>query len=206
MREAIGTADPTARLESYTLQVQKHTGVDFITIMNPEGIRWTHPDKKQIGKPFLGHIGPAQHGRTFTETYTGTLGESWRAVTPVWDGKRVIGLVSAGIKVEAISQRVQDQVTALLGVAAGALGLGAIGTYVVNARLRRHTHGMNAAELSHMHDYHEAALHAVREGLLMLDGQYRVALINDGAGSCWVFRPRRTWWAVRSRTSDCPRR
>lgn len=40
---------------------------------------------------------------------------------------------------------------------------------------------MNAAELSNMHDYHQAALHAVREGLLMLDGQYRVALINDGA-------------------------
>jgi sensor histidine kinase regulating citrate/malate metabolism len=31
-----------------------------------------------------------------------------------------------------------------------------------------------------MHDYHQAALHAVREGLLMLDGQFRVALINDG--------------------------
>jgi len=51
---------------------------------------------------------------------------------------------------------------------------------MVNARLRRHTHGMNAAELSRMHDYHQAALHAVREGLLMLDGQYRVALMNDG--------------------------
>ncbi len=61
-----------------------------------------------------------------------------------------------------------------------ALLLGAVGTYVINARLRRHTHGMNAAELGRMHDYHQAALHAVREGLLMLDGQYRVALINDG--------------------------
>jgi len=180
VREAIGSADPTARLESYTLQVQRDTEVDFITIMNPDGIRWTHPVRTQIGKRFLGHIGPAQHGRTFTETYTGTLGASVRAVTPVWNGNHVVGLVSAGIKVEAISQRVQDQVTALLGVAAGALGLGAIGTYVVNARLRRHTHGMNAAELSDMHDYHQAALHAVREGLLMLDGQYRVALINDG--------------------------
>ncbi|MER6422008.1 sensor histidine kinase [Streptomyces sp. NPDC001137] len=180
VREAIGTSNPTARLEPYTLRVQKDTGVDFITIMSPSGIRWTHPDRTQIGKRFLGHIGPAQHGDTFTETYTGTLGASWRAVTPVWNGNRVIGLVSAGIRVEAISQRVQDQVTALIGVAAGALGLGAIGTYVVNARLRRHTHGMNATELSRMHDYHQAALHAVREGLLMLDGQYRVALINDG--------------------------
>ncbi|WOX12661.1 sensor histidine kinase [Streptomyces sp. N50] len=177
---AIGTSNPTAHLESYSLKVQRDTQVDFITIMNPQGIRWTHPDRKQIGKKFLGHIKPALKGDSFTETYTGTLGASVRAVTPVKSGDTVIGLVSAGIRVEAITQRVQDQVTALIGVAAGALALGAVGTYVVNARLRRHTHGMNATELSHMHDYHQAALHAVREGLLMLDGQYRVALMNDG--------------------------
>ena len=66
-------------------------------------------------------------------------------------------------------------------VAGLALALGGLGTYVINARLRRHTHGMNADELSRMHDYHQATLHAVREGLLMLDGGHRVALINDGA-------------------------
>ncbi|MER6123792.1 sensor histidine kinase [Streptomyces sp. NPDC001795] len=180
VRQAIHTTDPTARLQPYSLQVQRDTGVDFVTIMDPQGIRWTHRDPDQIGKRFLGHIARAQHGETFTETYTGTLGSSVRAVTPVEEGGHVIGLVSAGIKVDSISARVQDQVKALVGVAGGALTLGAIGTYVINARLRRSTHGMNATELSRMHDYHQAALHAVREGLLMLDGQFRVALINDG--------------------------
>jgi sensor histidine kinase regulating citrate/malate metabolism len=167
----------------------RDTGVDFVTIMNPRGIRWTHPDSRQIGRPFRGHTEPARRGGTFTETYTGTLGPSVRAVTPVRDGGRVVGLVSAGIKVEEISKRVRGQLTALLAVAAGALALGAVGTYVINARLRRHTHGMNAAELSRMHDYHQAALHAVREGLLMLDGRYRVALINDGGRELLGFRP-----------------
>ncbi|MEU4149580.1 sensor histidine kinase [Streptomyces sp. NPDC026659] len=180
VRAAIRTPDPTADLEPYALQVTRDADVDFVTIMNPDGIRWTHPHTGEIGKRFLGRIGPAQRGRTFTETYTGTLGPSVRAVTPVRDGGRIVGLVSAGIKVEAISARVQDQVAALLAVAGAALLLGAVGTYVVNVRLRRHTHGMNAAELSRMHDYHQAALHAVREGLLMLDGQGRVALANDG--------------------------
>ncbi|MFF0204702.1 ATP-binding protein [Streptomyces sp. NPDC005017] len=180
VRAAIRTSDPTARLQRYALAVVRDADVDFVTIMNPRGIRWTHPDERQIGKRFLGHTAPAQRGRAFTETYTGTLGPSVRAVAPVMDGGRVVGLVSAGIKVDAISRRVSEQLTALIGVAAGALTLGAIGTYVVNARLRRHTHGMNATELSHVHDYHQAALHAVREGLLMLDGQYRVALVNDG--------------------------
>ncbi|WP_432058458.1 sensor histidine kinase [Streptomyces sp. bgisy022] len=180
VREAIRSADPSAALQPYALAVVRDTDIDFVTIMNPRGIRWTHPDPGEIGLPFRGHTAPALEGRTFTETYTGTLGPSVRAVTPVRDGDRIIGLVSAGIRVEEISQRARGQLTALLVVASGALGLGAIGTYVINARLRRHTHGMNATELSRMHDYHQAALHAVREGLLMLDGQHRVALINDG--------------------------
>ncbi|MFJ1735830.1 ATP-binding protein [Streptomyces sp. NPDC088254] len=180
VREAIGTPDPTASLQPYALRVMRDTEVDFVTIMNPEGIRWTHPDAGQIGRHFLGNTARALKGESFTETYTGTLGASVRAVTPIEDDGRVVGLVSAGIRVEAISARVSDQVKALFAVAAGALALGAVGTYVVNARLRRHTHGMNATELSRMHDYHQAALHAVREGLLMLDGRFRVALINDG--------------------------
>jgi sensor histidine kinase regulating citrate/malate metabolism len=178
---AIRSPDPTAELQPYAMKVMHDAQVDFVTIMNPEGIRWTHPDSGQIGKKFRGHTARALEGETFTETYTGTLGASVRAVAPIADeNQRIIGLVSAGIKVEAISARAQEQLTALLGVAGGALALGGVGTYVINARLRRHTHGMNAAELSHMHDYHQATLHAVREGLLMLDGQFRVALINDG--------------------------
>ncbi|KOU77190.1 histidine kinase [Streptomyces sp. MMG1533] len=180
VREAIRTDDPSGNLQPYALRVMRDADVDFVTIMNPQGIRWTHPSEDEIGKLFRGNIAPAVAGGSFTETYTGTLGPSVRAVTPIWSSGEVVGLVSAGIKVDEISKRVQGQLTALLAVAAGALALGAVGTYVVNARLRRHTHGMNAAELSAMHDYHQAALHAVREGLLMLDGQYRVALINDG--------------------------
>ncbi|MFE5870029.1 ATP-binding protein [Streptomyces roseifaciens] len=180
VRDAVRSADPPFVLQAYAERVRTDTGVDFVTIMSPDGIRWTHPDPERIGERFLGHTGPALEGRTFSETYTGTLGPSVRVVVPVMDGDRVTGLVSAGITVDAISAEIRRQLLALLGVALGALALGGAGTYLLNARLRRHTHGMNATELSRMHDYHEATLHAVREGLLMLDGQHRIALINDG--------------------------
>ncbi|MEU7279461.1 sensor histidine kinase [Streptomyces sp. NPDC045431] len=177
---AARSADPTAALQSYAASLTGSTGVTFVTIMAPDGTRWTHPDPDRIGGTYLGSIDQARRGETHTETYRGTLGRSVRTVTPVYDGGRVVALVSAGITVDRISEQLSKQVTALLGMAGAALALGGLGTYVINARLRRHTHGMNAAELSRMHDYHEAALHAVREGLVMLDGQRRIALINDG--------------------------
>ncbi|GAA1351051.1 sensor histidine kinase [Streptomyces beijiangensis] len=180
VREAIRGPDPTAVLQPYAEQVRTSTGVTFVTIMDRNGIRWSHPDPTEIGARYLGHIAPALRGETYAETYTGTLGASVRVVTPVRDGTGITGLVSAGITVDRIDAQIQQQVGVLLWFAGGALALGGLGTYVINARLRRHTHGMNAAELSRMHDYHQAALHAVREGLLMLDSRRRIALINDG--------------------------
>ncbi|CAM5618738.1 hypothetical protein SCALM49S_09340 [Streptomyces californicus] len=179
VREAIRTPDPSAVLQPYAERVREDTGIAFVTIMDPRRVRWTHPDTRQIGDTFLGNTARALRGETFTETYTGTLGPSIRVVTPILDEGRIVGLVSAGITVDRVSSQVREQLGALAMAAGGALALGGIGTYVVNARLRRHTHGMNAAELSRLHDYHQATLHAVREGLLMLDGRRRIALIND---------------------------
>ncbi|MFE7314594.1 ATP-binding protein [Streptomyces sp. NPDC057555] len=180
---AARTADPTAALQPYSERLRRDAGVDFVVVMAPDGTRWTHPEPSAIGGRYLGHIGPALRGEIFPETHMGVLGPSVRVVAPVRDperGGRITALVSSGITIATISEQLRDQVLALVGVAAAALVLGGAGTYVVNARLRRHTHGMNAAELARMYDYHEAALHAVREGLLMLDGDGRVALINDG--------------------------
>lgn len=179
VRGAARGSDPSVELQPYAQKVRVDSGVDFVTIMAPDGRRWTHPDPRRIGEPFMGNTAPALRGETFSETYTGTLGPSIRVVTPLEDGGRITGLVSAGITVRAISDRLGAQLSALVWVAGGALALGGAGTYIVNARLRRHTHGMNAAELSRMYDYHQAALHGVREGLLMLDGQRRITLIND---------------------------
>nr|WP_035842995.1 ATP-binding protein [Kitasatospora azatica] len=182
VRQAALGPNPSAVLQPYAERIRADAGVDFITVMDTHGIRWAHPDASRIGQPFLGTIEPALHGHTFTETYTGTLGPSVRAVTPVLDDQgTVIALVSSGITVQSISQGLQGPLLALVAVALAALALGAVGTYLANARLRRHTHGMGAAELSHLYDYHQATLHSVREGLILLDPAGRLVLCNDAA-------------------------
>ncbi|GII27168.1 histidine kinase [Planotetraspora mira] len=180
--DALNGSDPTAALQPYADRVTAETKVDFITIMSPAGIRFTHPNRSQIGGHYLGSITQALAGKTFSETYTGTLGPSVRTITPVKDpAGRVRALVSAGITVERLSSRLRAQIGAA-GLA-GLVGLsaGVVGSYLVGTRLRRHTHSLGPTELNRMYDHHEAILHAVREGLLLIDARGTLTLCNDGA-------------------------
>ncbi|MFE3450011.1 ATP-binding protein [Nonomuraea sp. NPDC059194] len=179
---ALGEANPSVRLQPYAERVRAGTGVDFITIMDTRGRRYTHPNPGRIGGLFLGHIDRALRGETFTETYTGTLGPSVRAVAPVKDPAGAIrALVSAGITVERIDARLREQLSWAGLVGALGLGVAAGGTWLVGARLRRQTHGLGPVELGRIHEHHDAILHAVREGLLLVARDGTLTLCNDGA-------------------------
>jgi two-component system CitB family sensor kinase len=181
LRAALAGADPTAVLQPLAEQVRRETDTDFVVVMRPDGIRFTHPDPAQIGQHFLGTIAPAAHGESITETYTGTLGPSVRAVVPVVDGGRVVGLVSVGRTVAAVARDLTRQLPVVLGAVALALVLAGAGSYLVSRWLRRTTHDLGSAELVRRNEYYDAVLHAVREGMLLLDREGRVQLVNDEA-------------------------
>jgi sensor histidine kinase regulating citrate/malate metabolism len=205
VRTALATPDPSALLQPYAERVRHDTGVDFITIMSPAGIRYTHPNPSRIGGHFVGNTAPAVAGRTFTETYTGTLGPSVRTVTPVFDDRhRVVALVAVGITVRVITGRLQQRLVALGAVAGVVLAAGMAGSYLVSARLRRQTRGVAPGELREMFEYYEAILHAVREGLLILDRAGRVVLCNDAALDLLGLRAHRTDGAARARPGRSP--
>lgn len=179
--EAVRTANPSSTLQPLAERVRAGTEVDFVTIMAPDGTRYTHPNPAQIGGKFLGNRDAALRGSAFTETYTGTLGPSIRAVAPVLDDGRVVALVSVGITVEAVSADLKKRLIPLLLAAAAVLAAGAAGAWLLSRQLNKQTRGVAPAELARMFSYYEAILHAVREGLVLVDGDGRVGLCNDGA-------------------------
>ncbi|MER6844925.1 SpoIIE family protein phosphatase [Streptomyces platensis] len=75
----------------------------------------------------------------------------------------------------------EDQFPVLLGTAAGVLLLVAGGAALVGWRLRRQTGGVRPAEMRQRYDHHDAVLHAVREGVLILGSDGRLLLANDEA-------------------------
>ncbi|MFF8024665.1 SpoIIE family protein phosphatase [Streptomyces sp. NPDC007896] len=181
-REALSSPHPTLVLQPQAEAARKHSHVDFIVVMNTDGIRYTHPKPDRIGKKFVGNTAPVLAGQSITEEINGTIGPLVQATVPVKapDGK-VVGMVSAGITTAKVGGVANRQLPLLLAAAAAALALATAGTALVSRRLLRQTHGLGPYEMTRMYEHHDAVLHAVREGVIIAGGEGRLLLANDEA-------------------------
>ncbi|MGW2635826.1 SpoIIE family protein phosphatase [Streptomyces sp. NPDC001348] len=179
---ALRGKNPTAVLQPRAEAARKAGRVDFIVVMNTDGIRYTHPKRDRIGKKFVGTIAPAVAGHTVIEHVNGTIGPLVQVVVPVRapDGT-VVGLVSSGITTAHVGGAADQQLPLLLAAAAAALALATAGTALVSRRLLRQTHGLGPYEMTRMYEHHDAVLHAVREGVLIVADDGRLLLANDEA-------------------------
>ncbi|MCX4658256.1 SpoIIE family protein phosphatase [Streptomyces uncialis] len=179
---ALRSRDPSAVLQPRALEAQRRSDVGFIVVVNREGIRYTHPVPQRIGLRFVGDLGPVFAGQVVTEKSEGSIGQLVQATVPIYGaGGQVIGAVSAGMAVSQVQSVIEAQFPLVFGVAAGVLLLGAAGVAVVNRRLLRQTHGLGPTEMTRMYEHHDAVLHAVREGVLIVGGDKRLLLANDEA-------------------------
>ncbi|MER5370689.1 SpoIIE family protein phosphatase [Streptomyces sp. NPDC002722] len=179
---ALDSKDPTAILQPRAEEVRKRAHVEYVVVMSPQGIRYTHPDPALIGKHVIGPYKEALTGPGFTRTVTASRGRTVISVVPVPrpDGS-VAGLVSVGITVESVNSVADRSIPFSAGAAAVALALTAGGAAFLSRRLRRQTHGLGAAEMTRMYEHHDAVLHAVREGVLIVEADRRLTLANDEA-------------------------
>ncbi|WP_374936784.1 SpoIIE family protein phosphatase [Streptomyces sp. Ru71] len=180
---AMRSADPSALLQPRAEEARRLARVNYIIAFSPAGIRWTHPDPRLIGKHVVGSYADALAGHVHQATYdTPGVGRAVDTMVPVTDADgRVVGLVSVGITVKSVERKVTEQLPLLFGSAAAGLALVTIGTVLVSRRVRRQTHGLEPAEMTRMYEHHDAVLHSVREGVLVVSGEGRLLLANDEA-------------------------
>ncbi|NEE01487.1 sensor histidine kinase [Phytoactinopolyspora halotolerans] len=195
VRGALDDDDPSGVLQPLAESVRAATGTDFIVFMDTDRTRYSHPTAEQIGERFIGTVEPAVAGESLTETYQGTLGPSVRAVVPIYaadtadavgsvdaaDRAQPAALVSVGILQERIWGELRRRLSWIVVIAVAALGVAALGSFAISRRLDRQTLGLGAVEITRMYEHHEAVLHAVREGLLVIDTAGRLILANDEA-------------------------
>jgi PAS domain-containing protein/anti-sigma regulatory factor (Ser/Thr protein kinase) len=179
--EALRSDHPTRALQPRVQPPPRGAGVDFLSVAAPNGVRLADTDPSLIGKR-LQNASKARVGQPMSGIFQGAPGNAARAVVPVRgpDGS-VVGLVAAGVGIERVGAAVTAQLPMILGGCAGALVLAGASGVLVSRRLRRQTGGIGPTEMTRMYEHHDAVLHAVREGVLILAGDGRLLLANDEA-------------------------
>ncbi len=183
IRDAMARRNPADRrlIQSLAQQVRSQTGASYIVVIGANGVRYSHPDPALIGQRITEPV-VALDGHNHLGIDNGNLGVSANAKVPLKapDG-RIIGEVSAGIPEREISNTLVREVPWLLLYFACALAIGVAASLLLARRLKRTTFGLELDEIAALVQEREAMLHGIREGVITLDRQGRVTLINDPA-------------------------
>ncbi|WP_239081452.1 SpoIIE family protein phosphatase [Streptomyces sp. SID9727] len=179
---ALDSEDPTAALQPRAEEIRQSTGVEYVVVAGTNGIRYTHPDIALIGKQVPGPYKDALEHGPVTRTVDASRGKavSSAVAVPRRDGTPA-GLVAVGIKVEAVNKLAYPSIPLTVGAGVAALALTAAGAALVSRRLSRQTRGLGPTEMTRMYEHHDAVLHAVREGVLIIGADHRLLLANDEA-------------------------
>ncbi|MEU3474549.1 MULTISPECIES: sensor histidine kinase [unclassified Rhodococcus (in: high G+C Gram-positive bacteria)] len=163
---------------------RNRTDALFVVITDDRGLRLAHPDPTVLGQRVSTDPSGALAGNEVVEQERGTLGDSVRAKVPVLalgSTDLVIGEVSVGISTTAVrTELVKDLINGAL-VTGAVLLLGLIGSTLLARRWKRLTLGLEPEELAELVREQEAVLHGIGEGVVAIDPDGVVTVVNDEA-------------------------
>jgi two-component system CitB family sensor kinase len=183
IRTALVRRDTAGRrlIQSLAEQVRRETAATYVVVIDRHGVRYSHPNPALIGQRVREPV-VALDGRDHLGTDHGNLGISANAKTPLRAPDRaIIGEVSAGILERRVSDQLLAELPSLLLYFASALGIGVVASLILARRLKRSTFGLELDEIAALVQEREAMLHGIREGVIALDRNGRVTLVNDEA-------------------------
>lgn len=125
----------SAELQPLAVDVMADARVDFVTIMDLRGIRVTHRDPAEIGRPFVGTI-PATPV-ALTEQSTGTLGPSLRTIVPISGDAGQVGWVAVGVTIDTLSVAIVPRLLTAVAIGAALIAAGVVGALVARRVTRR---------------------------------------------------------------------
>ena len=172
-------------VQEYTQEILQNTdNVEFITVANLDSIRLSHPNPENIGGTFSGDDEDrvVKTGESYYTESLGTLGVSLRAFAPVYDyDENLIGFVSAGTLSKNIEEVRRKAVRDSMFIVSIGLLIGFLGTILLTRNIKKSILGLEPYEIAALYNEKEAMLNAVNEGLIGIDKNKNITLINNAA-------------------------
>lgn len=169
--------------QDYTNEIQSATDVLFIVIMDMNGIRLTHPNEEMIGKSFVGGDEKAAlKGKEYVSVSRGTLGQSVRAFTPIYNDKnKQIGAAAVGISLSSLETALETSHKNILIVTIFGLLIGIIGAIILAKYIKKILLGLEPFAISRILEERSTMLQSVHEGIIAVDHTSTITLVNKSA-------------------------
>ncbi|HEY4436553.1 MAG TPA: sensor histidine kinase [Lelliottia sp.] len=170
-------------IQSVADAVTRRNDLLFAVVTNMQGVRYSHPNNTLLGKRFIGEdIRPALEGKENVAVNHGVLAEALRVFTPVYnDQHQQIGVVAIGISLNKVDEQIsRSRWGAIWAILFSAL-MGTLGTWGLVHLLKRILFGLEPYEISTLFEQRQAMLQSLKEGVIAVDSEGRVTMINHAA-------------------------
>ncbi|HZX07568.1 sensor histidine kinase [Kribbella sp.] len=176
-----------AEMLAPTLQTSlAQSGVSSITVANADGKVIAATNPTLIGTDLTYGISGVADGRGWSGPLNGelvaqvpVLSEGRDANGPDGTLGDQIGTVMVGEQSPSVLQRLRGASSYLAIYLGIACVLGLLGSWLLARRIKRQTLGLEPREIAGLAEHREAMLYGLAEGVVALDPQLRVTLVND---------------------------
>ena len=184
VRQRIATAEPggTSGLASVAESVRTVSGSSGVLLTGTDRVALVSSDPSVVGRAVTLGSSRVLGGASWTGTQEQGGSTVVVAQVPVYDlDGQVVGVASIQRDVPSVWARLSDVVPNLLVYLGVASFLGLGGSLLLSRRVKRQTLGMEPTEIAGLVEHREALVHGVKEGVIALDRDGRVTVVNDSA-------------------------
>ncbi|HEX7744296.1 MAG TPA: sensor histidine kinase [Micromonosporaceae bacterium] len=183
-------SDPRALISSIAESNRSVSGSTWVVVADVNGIVIASANPDQLGRRLDLPASPLETGRQWDGKVNWDGRASMVAQVPVIsDGygpervgfQEIVGVVAVSREVPSLLDNLSSAAPNLLTYLGIASVLGVAGSLLLARRVKRQTLGLEPREITGLVEHREALLHGIKEGVIALDRQHRVTLVNDEA-------------------------
>jgi two-component system CitB family sensor kinase len=179
--DGLAGVDETTELRGYLARMAPLVRVDWITVYRLDG------ERLAANRTAVPAVSPevvrefADNGEAASD-FRAATGAAVRSVALVRGDDGVpVGVLEVAVDLDTIRAELDQRIAVLVWSGVAMLVVLGAGAAALSAYLRRITGGRGAEELSRMFQFYDAGLRAIGDGIILLDDDGRVALLNDAA-------------------------
>ncbi|WP_406728804.1 ATP-binding protein [Streptomyces sp. GD-15H] len=183
VRSRLTRSVPGEALAALVNSTQTQSGVTSVTVAGPDGRIVASTNPTVIGERLPPGDG-AVRGRGWSGPMTLDGSRERVAQVPVLGAAqhnlgRHLGTVMIGVADPTVWQRLSGASSSLLAYLGIASGLGVAGSWLLARRVKRQSLGLEPREIAGLAEHREAMLYGIAEGVIALDPQHRLTLVNE---------------------------